>query len=90
MWDPLRPKHPKKIQKHKYVVNPPLNPPSLVNGSAGGYKTLQKLRVYLSKTVWTLGIECIWGDKLETACVSNLGGWEEGEHFPSKPRCCGF
>ena len=69
MWDPLRPKYPKKYEnpntwrgenKNKTVKR-------LGRGTLNACAKFQSL--YLSKTAWTLDSEGIWGYKLEPACV---------------------
>ena len=63
MWDPLRPRHPKKCKNTTLAGKKE-------DESTGAYETrAQSFRVYLSKMSWTLDTERIWGDKLEPACV---------------------
>ena len=59
MWNPLRPKYPKKTYKNKYPAEKKkeIKEKKLVHGSAGAYKTrVQNFRA-VSKTAWTLDAE---------------------------------
>ena len=82
MWDPSRPKHPKK--KTKTQISGEKKKHIRERLGRGNLNTCKISGSYLSTTAWTLDSEGIWGSMLEPACRVVCGIFSSNKIAPDR------